>query len=137
MSFCGYSEDRRISTQFRNIGEGFLLTSLDIIYSGSGRYDTVKIVEALSDGVELVDRDLGFLLEYDHRIPAELEAGLTQLPENASRIAFREFLRQSKEEVLHGNELPEMPETVRDTVKEMFDRRLAKVSRGWFKLYFK
>ncbi len=116
----------------RAFGESFLLAGLMTVYSGDrASYPTDKLAGVLDDGIALVERDLGLVNRYGlRRFPPELEKQIVELPENNDGARFREFLRQSREAVSKGRELPPIPNDVKGIMKTMVDERLGKVVRS-------
>ena len=131
MDKCEYpgSEGPREDAQaFR---DGFLLAGLMNVYSFKGNGVLEKeILGFLRGGIEIVERRLGLRNEVGKRMyPVELERKLMKLEENKPYFRVNEFLTNSIGTYSRWRKLPDIPENVGNTLRTMFNERLAEVTR--------
>ena len=131
MSFCGANEQRRDYEDSQAFHEGFLLVGLMKVYSSNGSGMLEKdILRFLRGGIEIVERRLGLKNSVGKRLySVELERELMKAEENKPYFRVNEFLTNSIGTYSRWRKLPDIPENVGNTLRTMFNERLAEVTR--------
>ena len=131
MSLCGSHERTQMNDESRAFNDGFLLANLMNIYSSKGKdFSESEVFRVFRDGIELIERRLGLKDGVGKRLySVELERELMKAEENKPYFKVNKFLTNSIGTYSRWRKLPDIPEEVGNTLRAMFNERLAEVSR--------
>ncbi|MBS3084119.1 hypothetical protein J4423_04915 [Candidatus Pacearchaeota archaeon] len=131
MNECEYPNSGKFRDDAQAFRDSFLLANLMNIYSSKGKdFSESEVFRVFRDGIELIERRLGLKDGVGKRLySVELERELMKAEENKPYFKVNKFLTNSIGTYSRWRKLPDIPEEVGNTLRAMFNERLAEVSR--------